>query len=302
MDDLQRNLSRACVRLAVVLLTGLTLIAPAAMAQEENAMLEDAQGMAKTGDYEGAAQAFQAVLAAEPENTAAMFGFAQSSLRLKAYADAVSTYEKLLDDPAYGTASMLGIARAHAAQGHKDEAIDWLEKIAATGAKPAGRVAAAEELKALEGDARFEKVVNQLKPCSSPEYRQFDFWIGTWDVVSADGTVQGAVNSITPVEGGCVLEENYVSGAFSGRSLNFYDASTERWYQTWIDNQGAPLFLSGGLVDGKMVLQSDAAKPPIQRITWTPLEDGRVRQLWEQSEDGAEWTTAFDGFYTRKAE
>jgi len=36
----------------------------------------------------------------------------------------------------------------------------------------------------------------------------------------------------------------------------------------------------------------------VDRITWVPLEDGRVRQLWNISKDGgATWETAFEGMY-----
>ena len=36
------------------------------------------------------------------------------------------------------------------------------------------------------------------------------------------------------------------------------------------------------------------------RGLWTPLEDGRVRQFFEQSNDGGEtWAAWFEGFYTR---
>jgi hypothetical protein len=37
-----------------------------------------------------------------------------------------------------------------------------------------------------------------------------------------------------------------------------------------------------------------------QRITWTPLADGAVRQLWVSSGDGgATWTPVFDGKYAK---
>jgi len=36
------------------------------------------------------------------------------------------------------------------------------------------------------------------------------------------------------------------------------------------------------------------------RGTWTPLDDGRVQQFFEQSRDGGEsWYTWFDGYYQR---
>ena len=60
---------------------------------------------------------------------------------------------------------------------------------------------------------------------------------------------------------------------------------------------------AGGLdSQGRMVLSdaTDSGSAPIQRITWTPLPNGRVRQLWETSTDhGVTWTTAFDGLYGR---
>jgi hypothetical protein len=36
----------------------------------------------------------------------------------------------------------------------------------------------------------------------------------------------------------------------------------------------------------------------INKITFVPLEGGRVRQLWESSQDdGKTWSVAFDGLY-----
>jgi hypothetical protein len=56
-----------------------------------------------------------------------------------------------------------------------------------------------------------------------------------------------------------------------------------------------------------MVLAGDAfdadapGKSARQRITWTPLGGGRVRQLWESSTDGGKtWSVAFDGLYVRE--
>ena len=37
----------------------------------------------------------------------------------------------------------------------------------------------------------------------------------------------------------------------------------------------------------------------IHRITWTPNEDGSVRQHWQTRRDGDAWNTAFDGLYVR---
>ena len=58
--------------------------------------------------------------------------------------------------------------------------------------------------------------------------------------------------------------------------------------------------MSGGLVNGAMVLQSLPGVKPLNRWTWSKAENGKVRQHAEQSDDGgATWRTVFDGLYTK---
>ncbi|HEY5550402.1 MAG TPA: hypothetical protein VIK52_00835 [Opitutaceae bacterium] len=147
----------------------------------------------------------------------------------------------------------------------------------------------------------------QQPPAPPPEASQFDFWIGEWEVTQPNGKVAG-YNSIVSVNGGRALLENWTSAAgnFAGKSLNSYDAVAKKWKQFWVDTGGSVLELSGGIVDGKMVLAgrsiTAAGGEMQQRITWTPNEDGSVRQHWEQSSDGGTtWQTAFDGHYVKKA-
>lgn len=140
----------------------------------------------------------------------------------------------------------------------------------------------------------------------SPEAHQFDFWLGAWKVFDPDGRLVGT-NRITALFGGVALMEEWEgNGAVSGRSLNSWDAGRKAWHQTWMDSSGSTLLLDGGLRDGAMVMEGSA--PSAQdgqpwgshRITWTPLPDGEVRQLWETSQDdGATWSVGFDGRYRR---
>lgn len=143
--------------------------------------------------------------------------------------------------------------------------------------------------------------------CASPVQRQFDFWIGQWEVFTPDGRKAGE-NTIEAVHGGCVLRESWRGrGNFEGTSLNSADPTSGRWVQHWVDNQGGRLFLAGGLQGAQMVLASvndpalRSGSGRLDRITWTPLEGGAVRQLWESSSDaGKTWAAAFDGKYVRK--
>ncbi len=140
-------------------------------------------------------------------------------------------------------------------------------------------------------------------------HRQFDFWIGRWDVFLPDGSKAGE-NVVESIAGGCALQESWTGrGGVTGRSLNIHDVRDGRWYQTWVDSSGERLELSGTYRDGRMVLASavgEVGKPgdrSVQRITWSTNPDGSVRQLWESSDDGgATYRVAFDGKYVKRKE
>ena len=45
-------------------------------------------------------------------------------------------------------------------------------------------------------------------PCAAPVYRQFDFWVGDWDVFEVGGSIQVAHARVDVVLDGCVLRED----------------------------------------------------------------------------------------------
>lgn len=144
----------------------------------------------------------------------------------------------------------------------------------------------------------------QVGSCSDEKSHQFDFWIGEWEVFS--GAELAGKNVIEPVLDGCVLQETW-SGAqgSAGTSLNFYNPQQGKWQQFWVWRRGTTLELEGEFTDGKMILEGKssgrAGEVLYNRITWTPNEDGSVRQHWEISKDeGKTWATSFDGLYRRK--
>ena len=142
--------------------------------------------------------------------------------------------------------------------------------------------------------------------CASKEHRQFDFWIGDWEVFDTKTGDKVGNNRIEAILADCALQESWTGAKTSrGRSLNSYDRITGQWHQAWVDNSGLLLRLDGGLDDkGRMVLQGPGVnaegKPITHRITWTPQID-TVRQQWDMSEDsGKSWAPLFDGTYRRK--
>lgn len=170
-----------------------------------------------------------------------------------------------------------------------------------------GAGAEAQETDA-SGEASAQEVASER--CRAPEHRQFDFWLGRWEVRNADGDVVGH-NEIRRIAGGCGLLESWRgTGGGVGTSVNAYDADLGRWTQRWV-GAGATLWLEGALEEGpegrRMVLQGTRPRSTprgqvLDRITWTPLSDGRVRQVWETSSDGGEtWGEIFVGLYGRLA-
>ena len=141
--------------------------------------------------------------------------------------------------------------------------------------------------------------------CASARQRQFDFWLGQWEVSNPAGQLAGR-SRIEAILGGCVLLENWDSpSGVSGKSFNIFNADSGHWEQFWVDNSGSHLHLVGGMQEGSMVLQGQQDKPDSktgviqrERIRWTPNADGSVRQHWETSTDGGKiWKTSFDGLY-----
>jgi len=142
------------------------------------------------------------------------------------------------------------------------------------------------------------------KPCSAPEARQFDFWIGEWDAAWGDDG-KGS-NIITAALDSCVILENFdgtPSTELRGMSVSTFDARAGKWKQTWVDNQGGYLDFVGEFKDGKMILQRQAiieGKDVQQRMVWHNIAGKEFDWNWERSDDGEAWKVLWQIHYTRK--
>lgn len=144
-------------------------------------------------------------------------------------------------------------------------------------------------------------------PCCDKLHRQFDFWIGHWNVFDTSGNQVGE-NEIVALENHCIINENWTGGQnTTGKSYNYYDRSDSTWNQVWVDNAGQPLVLKGTWNGESMVLKGPLKKGQQVKsyqnvVTWTPNEDGSVQQLWElKDENGTVLRTVFLGIYRKKA-
>lgn len=235
--------------------------------------------------------------AATPEEAAQLFSAGK-------WSEAAAAYQEIVDREPANALALIRLARSRAAAGEAGKAIDALEAWIATGSGSYPVAMSLPELRSLHSDPRFVALLEPLRPCQAPEHRQFDFWLGDWDVTSPASPGGSSRNRITRINGGCTLREEYTTPlGYEGTSLNFYDATRRVWHQTWIDNQGGALYLEGRLQGRAMVMATTSDPQNVQRITWTPLDDGRVRQHWEATTDGGKaWSTVFDGYYSRHSQ
>jgi hypothetical protein len=144
--------------------------------------------------------------------------------------------------------------------------------------------------------------------CTSlgPEHvsRQLDFWLGAWRVAGQSGPALGTAR-VTSDLLGCLTEERYVTPkGYEAISFAYYDGVEMQWYRTVIDSEGERLELSGGLVDGAMVMTGTepgrGGKTFHVRLTIRPVDDATVHQIWESSRDGVDWDREFALVYTRE--
>jgi hypothetical protein len=148
----------------------------------------------------------------------------------------------------------------------------------------------------------------QTPPCTTAEFRQLDFWVGTWDLYASADTTQApiGVNVITREYGDCVIEEQFtgVSGLI-GHSVSTYHAQAQTWRQTWVDNQGGYFALTGGPTGDGFMLNSTRLgdNSPYQRMIWEDITPNRFVWRWQSSTDaGATWTDTWVIHYVRRSQ
>ncbi len=156
----------------------------------------------------------------------------------------------------------------------------------------------------------FAQQATQPQPpyCESNEgFDQFDFWVGDWNVTATGSDVIQGTNSIYKEAGGCFLYENWTSNSGGmGKSINYYNPNTGKWRQVWVSIAGYAIDIEGGIMDGSMTLVGSiyyygTGQTAGFRGTWTPNEDGSVRQFFEQHDSENDvWNTWFDGTYVRQ--
>lgn len=149
-----------------------------------------------------------------------------------------------------------------------------------------------------------------VKPDETDHSKDLDFWVGEWEctgkMVGPNGqeTATKAENSISRILSGQVVQERFTMTGLNGMSVSAYNKATGRWRQTWVDNQGSYIALSGGKVGKDIILMTT---PPgtqpqsVNRMVFTNISEPSFDWNWESSVDGGKtWKLQWHLHYVRK--
>ncbi len=143
-------------------------------------------------------------------------------------------------------------------------------------------------------------------PCSSnSENRQLDFWLGDW-TVTYPGMPGTAASKVSLDLDQCLVVESWDGGkGHGGKNMFAYSSDDKSWHGMFADNEGRVHVFAGTVKQGSAEFTGPSRGPNgekvLNRIRVARVAANKVEQSWEKSTDnGASWTTVFQGEYSRK--
>jgi hypothetical protein len=307
---------RALIALSAALMLSARIPAQPAPAQPSSQELQRANALFTNGEWKSAFDAYSALAQKYPTHPLSRFRVGVALLELGKLQEAESSLRdgERLGIPAPQAAFRL--AQVYAEARRPDAAIGELTRAVKAGLfMPTSALESDRHFVSLKTHDNWKTLMDAfdaiVQPCKhDPRFREFDFWIGEWDVRPTGQPPVGppARNTITLDDNGCVLTEHWSAPSGSmGQSFNIFDRSIGKWRQTWVDNVGGQHDYRGGLEKGNMVFVGDTPAPNGQlgriptRLTFFHISKDSVRQFSEISADsGHTWRTNYDLMYVRR--
>lgn len=297
------------------LVTILTIVSTAARGQSAPE-LQRAATVFANGDWPAARTAYAAIATAHPQHALSRFRLGVARMEL---GDFEAAERDLRQGETLGVGAPQAayrLAQLFAVRGNADSAFAELKRAADAGLpQPPHALDADVHFRTLKSDPRWSTMLDVFDavvlPCKhDPHFREFDFWVGDWDVRPTGQPVVGpaARNTVTLDDNDCVITEHWSAPSGSmGQSFNIYDRSYGVWRQTWVDNVGGQHDYRGHLIDGNMVFVGDTPAPNGRlgriptRLTFFKIAKDTVRQFSETSSDsGKTWQASYDLTYVRR--
>lgn len=301
-------------------LSGLALAAAVAFqpiwasASVQEGIAEQARIAYDAKDWPKSVELYDLLTSKQPQNARAWYRLGTSLHKMGADEKAIAAFQKSLDAGAPPITGLYGIALSYASINNKDKAFEYLEKATQNGFNNPDQMTNDPELGSIRSDARFAKMLAQAKhnqaPCmDTAENRQFDFWVGEWNVVQTSDGQSAGDSKIELILGNCVIQENWTSRGnigYAGKSYNVYNSNLKRWEQFWADNSAGMIHFYGNLKDSVMDYWTDEIPQPDgtklkRHLQFIPMGPDKVRQFSQGSTDGGKtWNVEYDFTYNRK--
>ena len=226
--------------------------------------------------------------------------------------------ESLANQPAKQMLPVLysRISRVLSVQNNTGEAFTNLQKALDEGYGNINELQTSKDFTSIRSDDRFPAILDRATknayPCmKDPQAREFDFWVGEWDVYVTGTTNLAGQSKIEKASGECMILENWaaVGSPNNGKSMNFINPQNKKWEQVWVGSGGPPnhvgRFYNGEYRDNAMRFDFEQTSPTGQKLTgrFTFFNQGpdQVRQLNEVSSDGGTtWSVNYDLTYKRR--
>ncbi|MEO8109247.1 MAG: tetratricopeptide repeat protein [Ginsengibacter sp.] len=238
-----------------------------------------------------------------------------SNFNLKNYEAAKKLYQRSLAQhpaPLLRASVYSRLARLNAFNNNTETTFANLDSAVAAGYNAYLELDTLADFNAIRPDERFKEIRRRVYgnrfPCMiNPQAREFDFWVGDWDVYVTGTSNYAGHNTIQMISGGCALLENWENSAGTGKSINFIDPLTNKWKQAWVGSYpgGIQEFVNGEYKDSAMRFIFETidghGNKMIGRFIFYNEAPGRVRQFKETSADnGKTWVTSYDFTYIKK--
>lgn len=273
---------------------------------EETLLCQKAKSAFENHEWDEAVACYTTLCRTKPNNGRFAFNRAYSLHAAGKIDEAIVAHRKAAKFPGYKAIATYNLACAFSLKKDRTRALKALQK-----AVDAGFISKRDP---IGNDGNFEYIKNdpvfkKLELLSLPWdrrtiYRQFDFWIGTWDVYNKKGQLIGERTVKKNGQyGGLSLSFSNHRG-LKGTGFALVDPEDLKWKQYWSGENGTSLKYVGEFKDGKMQFLGkvfgEGSRVQLQRATFTPLNDGNVKYFIENSKDsGKTWTIEFDGIQRR---
>lgn len=288
-----------------------------AASSQPNTVFRKADSIFNSQNYAFAKTEYENIFKTDPGTALAWNRLGFSCYNLNQYDEAIQHFTKSLSlnpNDQIKPIVLIRLAKSYAAANDKKNGLSFLQKAVESGFSNLNEINTDKNLLLLSNEADMKKIKEglyaKLNPCSAnPKNREFDFWIGDWDVFDTKTGRKAGTNSITIVSGGCMLLENWmdVTQTNTGTSINYVNTETGKWEQVYKDNTaGMPTkYTDGECINGVMkfsvTTKSPDGKMQPGRFVFEKKSADEVRQYQEMTNDeGKTWTMLFDLTYKRK--